>query len=187
MKMVIGLGNPGKQYEQTRHNIGFMVVDALAQSYQLTFKLDKTMQAEIAQANINGDKVLFVKPFTFMNESGRSVQALKAYYRVPEENILVIYDDLDLTLGKVRLRAQGSAGGHNGIKSLMNVAKMQRFPRVKVGIGRPKDRQSVVNHVLGRFSKQEQQTLQLPMQKAEQAVEAWLNDMSFERVMNQYN
>lgn len=187
MKMIVGLGNPGKQYEQTRHNIGFMTLDTLALENNLQFKLDKTMQAEIATFNVNGEKVLLVKPFTYMNESGRSVQALKAYYQIAEEDTLIIYDDLDLTLGKIRLRQQGSAGGHNGIKSIINMTKWKKFKRLKIGIDRPKQGRTVVDHVLGKFSKEEQLVINKAIQTSLEAINVWLNGEAFGQIMSNFN
>ena len=136
--MIVGLGNPGSKYHETRHNVGFMLVDMLAKRENLSFTHDKIFQADIASTFIDGQKIYLVKPTTFMNESGKAVHALLAYYGLDERDLLVAYDDLDMVVGKIRFRQKGSAGGHNGIKSLIAHLKTQEFDRIKIGIGRPK-------------------------------------------------
>ena len=118
-KLVVGLGNPGSKYHETRHNVGFMAIDLMAKELGLTFSEEKTFKAEVASTFLNGEKVYFVKPTTFMNLSGLAVRALLAYYNIPMEDFIVIYDDLDMEVGKLRFRQKGSAGGHNGIKSII--------------------------------------------------------------------
>ena len=173
-KLIVGLGNPGDKYFETKHNVGFMLVDQMAKSLNLTFSHDKIFQADIASTFLNGEKVYFVKPTTFMNESGKAVHALLTYYGLDIEDLLVIYDDLDMEVGKIRLRAKGSAGGHNGIKSIINHIGTQTFYRIKIGIGRPKQGMSVVHHVLGKFD-------------IEEAVNDYLVEENFERSMQKYN
>ena len=118
-KLVVGLGNPGSKYHETRHNVGFMAIDLMAKELGLTFSEEKTFKAEVASTFLNDEKVYFVKPTTFMNLSGLAVRALLAYYNIPMEDFIVIYDDLDMEVGKLRFRQKGSAGGHNGIKSII--------------------------------------------------------------------
>ena len=151
-KLVVGLGNPGSKYHETRHNVGFMAIDLMAKELGLTFSEEKTFKAEVASTFLNGEKVYFVKPTTFMNLSGLAVRALLAYYNIPIEDFIVIYDDLDMEVGKLRFRQKGSAGGHNGIKSIIAETGTQEFDRIKIGIGRPQKGMTVVNHVLGKFS-----------------------------------
>ena len=149
MKIIAGLGNPGKEYEHTRHNMGFDVIDELARRWNVTnWKSD--MKAEIAQVIYNGEKVLLVKPMTYMNNSGEAVGAISKYYKVGLDDIYIICDDLDLPPGKTRIRKKGSAGGHNGMKSLIAYLGSENFNRFRIGVGHPKDGHTVVDHVLSR-------------------------------------
>lgn len=186
MKMIVGLGNPGKKYEETKHNVGFMVIDQLAKRHGATFK-KSVFEAEVADFFVKGEKILLVKPQTFMNESGRAVGPLLTYFGIEDEELVIVYDDLDLAVGKIRLRQKGSAGGHNGIKSIIAHLNTQVFKRVKVGIGRPKNGQTVVNHVLNRFDKADQPLIMQGVDQAVQAVEAFTQIGDFVDVMNQFN
>ena len=165
-KLIVGLGNPGDKYFETKHNVGFMLVDQMAKSLNLTFSHDKIFQADIASTFLNGEKVYFVKPTTFMNESGKAVHALLTYY------------GLDI---------KGSAGGHNGIKSIINHIGTQTFYRIKIGIGRPKQGMSVVHHVLGKFDKDDYITILQTIDRVEEAVNDYLIEENFERSMQKYN
>ncbi|EUJ36065.1 aminoacyl-tRNA hydrolase [Brochothrix campestris] len=184
MKMIVGLGNVGKKYEGTRHNIGFMVVDELNQRLGGTFKLTK-YNGSVSTVLFKGVKVMLVKPTTFMNESGLCIRQLADYYEIALEDIVVIYDDLDLPIGQLRLRQKGSAGGHNGIKSTIQHLGTQNFKRIKVGITRPIDG-NIVNWVLGRFSKAEQTEVDVAIKTAADASQSWLAT-DFIKAMNQYN
>lgn len=184
--MIVGLGNIGPQYDGTRHNMGFMVIDQIAKDYQLSFKHTSKMEAMTASGIINGEKVLLVKPTTFMNESGRSVKPLMDYYDVPVEDLIIVHDDMDLPIGKIRLKAKGSAAGHNGLKSLINHLGTQGFHRVKVGIDHPGN-SNVVDYVLGKFKADQQDGLQDNITQAENAVEDWIIGMPFGQLMNKYN
>ncbi|WP_288745026.1 aminoacyl-tRNA hydrolase [uncultured Enterococcus sp.] len=186
MKMIVGLGNPGKKYEQTKHNVGFMVVDQIANQENSVFK--KTdFEAEVADFFSNGEKILLVKPQTFMNESGRAVGPLMTYFGVYPEELVVVYDDLDLQVGKIRLRQKGSAGGHNGIKSIISHLDSQTFKRVKVGIGRPKGKQTVVQHVLSPFDKVDAPLIQEGIAQGVDATVAWMRGEDFVMAMNRFN
>lgn len=168
MKLLVGLGNPGAQYERTRHNVGFRVVDALAE--KLRVRWERRGRAMISNATIENEKVVLVKPLTFMNNSGEAVGELQRWYKLAPEDILVIYDELDLPNGQIRLRGKGSAGGHNGMKSLIQHLHTDQFPRLRVGIGRPIHRSSdTVNYVLGIPPKDDYITL---LQAEERAVGA---------------
>jgi PTH1 family peptidyl-tRNA hydrolase len=148
MKLVIGLGNPGSQYEQTRHNVGFRVVDSLATKYG--WRWERQGRAMLASGAIGTEKVVLVKPLTFMNVSGEAVGELVRWHKLPPEDVLVVYDDLDLAVGKLRLRANGSAGGHNGVDSIIHHLHTNQFPRLRVGIGRPANsRMDTIHYVLG--------------------------------------
>ena len=186
-KLIVGLGNPGDKYFETKHNVGFMLVDQMAKSLNLTFSHDKIFQADIASTFLNGEKVYFVKPTTFMNESGKAVHALLTYYGLDIEDLLVIYDDLDMEVGKLRFRQKGSAGGHNGIKSIIAETGTQEFDRIKIGIGRPQKGMSVVNHVLGKFSEDDYAIILLTLDKVETALNHYLKTNDFEDTMRRYN
>ncbi|MFC4323934.1 aminoacyl-tRNA hydrolase [Litchfieldia salsa] len=185
MKCIVGLGNPGKQYEETRHNIGFKVIDELSNSLEIS--LDQAKHKGIyGIGNIAGTKVLLLKPLTYMNLSGESIRAIMDYYDIAIEELLVIYDDLDLPIGKIRIRTKGSAGGHNGIKSTIAHLGTQEFNRIRIGIDRPKNGMKVPDYVLGRFLPEEAQDVRDSVMKSASACEKWLNT-PFLQVMNEYN
>lgn len=186
MKVVVGLGNPGVQYRATKHNIGFITLDELAYRQQVSFHHTK-FEADIAEIFVGSEKVLLVKPLTYMNESGRSVGPLLDYFQVKHEDVVVIYDDLDLPTGTIRLRQKGNAGGHNGIKSLIQHLDTKEFNRVRIGIGRPTGKTPIVQYVLSPFPKKENETMLIAVKTAADAVEHWLNQHSFIDTMNRYN
>ncbi len=156
--IIVGLGNPGKKYESTRHNVGFCALDFLAKSHNANINKSK-FSALCAQVNIAGSKVLLLKPQTFMNLSGQSVKSAAAYYKISAENIIVIYDDIALDVGKLRIRANGSAGGHNGIKSIIGFLG-QDFPRVKIGVGeKPNEHYELSDWVLSTLTKAEKASI----------------------------
>ena len=171
--LIVGLGNPGREYAAHRHNVGFQVVDALAHSYKLAFSGRQGL-ARIARGEIGGQPVILAKPQTFMNLSGKSVGRLSRTLDVPPERILVIYDDLDLPLGRLRLRAEGSSGGHKGIRSIIDVLGTQAFPRLRVGIDRPPGRMDPVDYVLRPFDRDQKPFLADAVGRAAAAVECWL-------------
>lgn len=186
-KLIIGLGNPGTKYDETRHNAGFMAIDTIVKSLLVTFSEEKNFKAAVASDFIRGEKVYFVKPLTFMNESGQAVHALMTYYNIALDDIIVIYDDLDMDVGKISFRQKGSAGGHNGIKSIIKHVGSQEFDRIKIGIGRPKPGMTVVNHVLGRFDKDDYATVQASLDKVSEALNFYLETQDFEQTMQKYN
>ena len=154
MYIIIGLGNPTAQYEGTRHNVGFDVIDRLAEKYNIAVDTKKH-RAYIGKGMIDGQKVILAKPQTYMNLSGESVRELAEYYKVdPEQEILVIYDDISLDVGQLRIRKKGSAGGHNGIKNIIAHLGTQVFPRIKVGVGEKPKNYDLADYVLGHFPKQ---------------------------------
>ncbi|WP_099975235.1 aminoacyl-tRNA hydrolase [Lactobacillus terrae] len=185
MKFVVGLGNPGKKYDRTKHNMGFMAIDQLMEDYGET-RTKTDFQAEFVKFKVNGETVFFVKPLTFMNESGRAVRMLMGYFQVEASEIMVIQDDMDIPIGKIRIRQKGSAGGHNGIKSIISSLGTQDFARVKVGIQHPQ-RQSVVNWVLTPFSKDEEPVALSGIDNAVNAVKDWIDGESVDQLMNKYN
>ena len=186
-KLIVGLGNPGDKYFETKHNVGFMLVDKMCKELNLKFTADKIFQADIASTFLNGEKVYFAKPTTFMNESGKAVHALLTYYGLDIDDLLVIYDDLDMEVGKIRLRTKGSAGGHNGIKSIIKHIGTQEFKRVKIGIGRPKNNMSVIHHVLVKFDEEDYISILNTLDKVDSAVNHYLQTENFEQTMQQYN
>jgi PTH1 family peptidyl-tRNA hydrolase len=185
MRLIIGLGNPGAQYEQTRHNVGFRVVDMLAANYG--WKWERRKRVMLASGNIGSEKVVLVKPLTYMNNSGEVVGELVHWYKVQPEDILVIYDELDLPVGKVRLRVQGSAGGHNGLGNIIHHLHTNNFPRLRIGIGRPANhRMEIVNYVLGPPSADERIALEIGEKRATEAVPLIIQ-WGLEAAMNSIN
>lgn len=152
MKWIVGLGNPGTEYAATRHNIGFMAIDSLADRFGIQVRESKC-KALIGEGRVGTEKVVLIKPMTYMNLSGEAVRAYMDYYKADIEDFIVLYDDMDTELGKIRLRYQGSAGGHNGIKSLIQHLGTQSFNRVRMGISRPEPGRSIVDYVLSTFPK----------------------------------
>lgn len=186
MFIIVGLGNPSKEYEGTRHNAGFEVIDRIADKYNISVDTKKH-RALIGKGIIGGHKVILAKPQTFMNLSGESVRSLLDYYKVDEEQeFIVIYDDISLDNGQIRIRAKGSAGGHNGIKNIIAHLGGQVFPRVKVGVGEKPSKYDLADYVLGHFSKEEQVLMDEGYAHAVHAVEMILEgDIS--AAMNEYN
>lgn len=185
MKLFVGLGNPGSKYERTRHNAGFMAVDALSKEWNIELSEDKKFKGYIGHGVVKGEKVILLKPTTYMNLSGESVRAVMDFYDVDIEDLIVIYDDLDLPYGKIRMRLKGSAGGHNGIKSIIAHTKTQEFKRIKIGIDRhPKI--PVVDYVLGKFTEDELALVNQAIDNTVKASTLALTD-SFNKVMTQYS
>lgn len=187
VKMIVGLGNPGSKYNDTKHNIGFMAVDRIVKELDVNFTEDKNFKAEIGSDFINGEKIYFIKPTTFMNNSGIAVKALLTYYNISIKDMIIIYDDLDMEVGKIRFRQKGSAGGHNGIKSIIAHLGTQEFDRIKVGIGRPNGRMTVINHVLGKFDKNDEIMILNTLDKVDNAVNYYLQTNDFQKTMQKYN
>lgn len=186
MYIIVGLGNPTKEYEGTRHNVGFEVIDRLADKYSISVDAKKH-RAYIGKGMIAGQKVILVKPQTYMNLSGESVRSLLDYYKIDEEEeLLVVYDDISLDNGQIRIRAKGSAGGHNGIKNIIAHLGGQVFPRIKVGVGEKPPKYDLADYVLGHFSKAEQELMEEGYDKAIHAIELILQD-EMNEAMNEYN
>ena len=184
--LIVGLGNPGKEYEKTRHNCGFRALDILAG--KLGCKVDKgKFQGLYGQVNYGGRKLLLLKPLTYMNLSGRSVLQLSAYFHVPPQRIIVLFDDISLEPGRLRIRADGSAGGHNGIKSIISEVGSQDFPRVKIGVGgKVHPEQDLADHVLSTFSASEEKALLSALDRAADAV-LCIIDKGVPEAANRYN
>jgi PTH1 family peptidyl-tRNA hydrolase len=184
MKVVVGLGNPGRRYAGTRHNVGYAVIDLLAQSVRAG-RFQNRLQAQIAELSQDQDKILLVKPETFMNLSGACVRGVLDYYQVPLKDMLIVCDDVNLPLGKLRIRAKGSAGGHNGLKNIQQHLGTSGYARLRIGVG-GSDRPELIDHVLGRFRPSEQATIDEAIGVAADAVVTWANE-GVEAAMNQYN
>ena len=181
IRIIVGLGNPGRDYAETRHNVGFMVLDRLARRFGAEWKLDKARKGELAA----GPGVLLIKPQTFMNCSGECVGPIMRYYKFDPAQVLVIYDDISFPVGAMRLRAGGSAGGHNGMKSLIAHLGGEKFPRLRVGIGAPGQKE-MVGHVLGKFAPDERPLLEECLAKAEAATVLMLQE-GFQSAANKFN
>ena len=180
MKMIVGLGNPGKQYERTRHNSGFMAIDKVAE--KLNLNIDKK---EFAALTAKNNQVILVKPQTYMNNSGEAVSQIMKYYHIDINDLLIIYDDLDLKYGQLRLRIKGSSGGHNGIKSIINYIHSENFKRIRIGIEK-NPLIETADYVLGKVEKDKQQLFDDSIEKASQAAIEFITD-EFEKIMNKFN
>lgn len=186
MKLIIGLGNPGEDYANTRHNIGFMALDAFAASHNCEFYFESKFKGMLSTVTISGCKAILLKPMTYMNLSGESLIRVLNYYKIDIQDILVISDDLDSHLGRVRIRERGSAGGHNGHKNIVSHIKTEEYKRIKVGIDRNPNI-SVVDWVLKKFSKDELLTLEPSMDKVCAAIEDFIADVPFAKVSSLYS
>lgn len=187
MKLIVGLGNPGDKYSKTRHNIGFDVIDDLADTLNINNFRDK-FNGDLGEAIVDGEKVLLLKPMTFMNLSGDSVrEAIKFYKLDPKKDLIVIYDDMDIPLGKLKIKEKGRAGGHNGVKSIISHLG-EEFLRIKCGIGKPKKNEEVVHFVLGEFGKKEREEEILPLiDTAGKAAKSLVTAKSIARVIEKFN
>jgi len=184
MYIITGLGNVGNEYDKTRHNVGFDTVNYLAEKFDV--KLNKLkFNSVYGEMNINGEKVLLVKPVTYMNRSGLAVSEIMNYYKVPVENLIVIYDDIDIPVGTLRIRPNGSAGTHNGMRSIINSIKNENFPRVRIGIGRNPD-MDLADYVLQRFSKDDREKVEDIIKSAGDACVEIIKE-NFESAMQKYN
>jgi peptidyl-tRNA hydrolase, PTH1 family len=188
-RLIVGLGNPGAKYDQTRHNIGFAAIDTLARAWQIPLSEHRKFQGWFGEGNVFRTKVCLLKPTTFMNLSGQSIRAVTDWYKLAPEEVLVVYDDMDLPIGKMRLRQSGSAGGHNGMKSAIAHLNSQNFPRLRIGIGTPRAKgadKEVVSHVLGRFSQGENSVMDEVLRLVVDAVELSLKQ-GIPKAMSLYN
>lgn len=173
--LIVGLGNPGKTYDRTRHNIGFEAVDRLAQKYGLVFKKQLKFKGALAEGKIGETAVMLLKPLTYMNLSGESVALIMHYFQIDLSRLLILVDDVALPLGQLRIRINSSAGGHNGLKSVEECLQTNRYPRLRIGVG-DRDHGDLADHVLGRFSKEEETLIPSVLERAVQAVEIWLDE-----------
>ena len=186
MHIIAGLGNPTKQYENTRHNIGFMAIDALADKYDINM-IECKHKSLIGKGMINGTKVILVKPLTYMNLSGEAIRTVSEYYKIDEtEELLVIYDDISLDLGQIRIRKKGSAGGHNGLKSIIANLGHDTFRRIKIGVGGKPEGYDLADYVLGHFNGEEIAVMKDSLERTQRAVNLILEG-KVDAAMNEYN
>ena len=186
MKLIVGLGNPGAEYRDTRHNVGFTVVDALATRWRVADGWREKFEALQVKTAAGGEQVILAKPLTFMNLSGHAVAGLAGFYKIDPADIFIVTDDVALPVGRLRARRDGGAGGHNGLKSLIQSLATQAFPRMRVGVGRGDGRRDLADHVLGRFEADERDTVSAAVLRAADASEMFLSE-GIERVMNVFN
>jgi PTH1 family peptidyl-tRNA hydrolase len=187
LRLIVGLGNPGPDYAATRHNIGFVLVDRLASAWKAGWKMEKKFNARLATAEWAGKRVLLCQPQTFMNESGEAVGKLARFYQLPAEQILVAVDDADLPLGQIRLRPEGSSGGHHGLESIERQWGSRSYPRLRLGIGRAaEDNRQITNYVLGPFSAAERPVMAEVLDRVGRQVECWLGE-GIAKAMSQFN
>ncbi len=186
MYIIVGLGNPGTKYESTRHNMGFITIDYLSREYNIPVNR-LGFKSLYGQGIICGEKVILVKPQTFMNLSGQTVKEIVDFYKVPHNNLIVIYDEISIPLGKLRIRPSGSAGGHNGMKNIIYLLENDKFPRIRVGVGMPDNpKMDIADHVLGKLSSEEIKILTETVKNAAKAVEIIITD-SVSTAMNKLN
>lgn len=185
MYIVVGLGNPTKTYDGTRHNIGFNVIDQIAADLGISVN-EKKHKAKFGKGYIGGEKIILAKPQTYMNLSGESVRALMDYYKVSEDELIIIYDDTSLDAGQIRIRGKGSAGGHNGIRSIISHLGTMEFPRIKVGIGSKPPGWDLADYVLSKFKEEEKDIIKEAVKTASDAVRVIITD-GINEAMNQYN
>ncbi|SHJ80354.1 peptidyl-tRNA hydrolase [Hathewaya proteolytica DSM 3090] len=183
MFLIVGLGNVGKEYEKTRHNIGFDAIESFSERYNIPINGEK-FKGTYGEGRINGEKIICLKPSTYMNLSGDSVKLAMDYYHIDFNNLIILYDDITLEPGKVRIRAKGSAGGHNGIKDIIKKLGSDSFFRIKIGVGAPKD--NLVNHVIGRFSKEDRNCVEKILNICPDIIQCIL-EKGITEAMNQYN
>ncbi len=186
MKIIVGLGNPGKKYLNTRHNIGFLVLDQLSQKIKTKFKRAFTLQASIAKANINNSPVLLIKPTTFMNNSGSIIKVLSKKYKATPADFLIVYDDVDLASGALRFKPKGSSGGHRGMQSIIDALSGSDIDRVKCGIGRPQTDIDTADYVLSEFAESELEDIRCLIDKACACCYDWVSKES-QVIMQKYN
>lgn len=183
--LIVGLGNPTKQYDGTKHNVGFVVIDELAKKYNISVSKIKG-KAFIGSGSIKDKKVILAKPQTYMNLSGESIRELVNFYKIPQENFIVIYDDISLQPSRIRIRKKGSHGGHNGIKNIINIMGTDEFPRIKVGVGEKPSGWDLADYVLSKFSEDDLPLINMGIDKSIEGVEIFLED-NLDTAMNKMN
>ena len=186
MKLIVGLGNPGTEYRETRHNVGFMVADALFARWRVADQWREKFESLQVKTTVGEAPIILAKPLTFMNLSGQAVQAMAAFYKIEPADLFIVTDDVALPLGRLRARREGGAGGHNGLRSVIQHLGTQAFPRMRVGVGRGNGDRDLADHVLGRFDASERDTVSAAVLRAADATEMFVSD-GIERVMNAFN
>ena len=185
MKLLVGLGNPGSEYSRNRHNMGFLCLNHFAKSHKLAFS-QRQSKARVAKGEVGGEPVILVKPTTYMNASGVAVTSLVRQWKIPQSDILIIHDDMDLPLGKIRLKPKGSAAGHHGIESIIASLGSQDFPRLRVGIGRPGDTGGTIDYVLGDFLPSERDLVEEVIARVSKAIDCFIAE-GLEKAMSKFN
>lgn len=183
MKLIVGLGNPGKEYEKTRHNVGFMFVDKIANSLKIDFKLNKSLKCFLAETKINGERIFLCKPVTYMNLSGEAVVKVMKFYKIEVDDILVVHDDLDLPVGKIRIRKNGSSAGQKGMQNIIDLLATKEIKRVRIGIAKGHE---TISHVLGAFTEDERASINIALDKADSMFEEYVQN-TFDKFMNRFN
>ena len=185
MYLIIGLGNPEEEYSKTRHNMGFNAINKIAKEYEIEMKKTK-FNGIYGSGNIEGEKVMLIKPQTYMNLSGKCVKEFLDFYKIEKEKMIIIYDDMDVEPGKIKIRKQGSAGSHNGMKSIISEIQTQEFPRIRIGIGRPIHENDKINYVIGNIPEEEMEKLEEGIEKAKEATIDILAK-GIDHAMNKFN
>lgn len=184
--IIAGLGNPGMKYENTRHNAGFIAIDSLSENLGVSLNTKK-FKAQCKVCELFGEKVILMKPETFMNLSGESIKEAMTFYKIPPERVIILFDDISLPVGKIRIRRSGSHGGQNGMKNIINICKSDKFPRIKIGIGqKPNDEWDLTDWVISKFNKEERETVDGIMKNVESALNLIIKG-DIEKAMNRYN
>lgn len=186
MYLIVGLGNPDLKYLKTMHNMGFMAIDVLASNLNLTFN-KKGFKGVYCLTTINGEKVILLKPTTYMNLSGDSVLEAMSFYKIPPENVLVTYDDLDIEIGSIRVREKGSSGTHNGMRDIVKKINSQDFPRIRIGIKPKNDSREIVDYVLSDIKKEDEETFKIVLKASADAMNMFANGKNLDEIMRKYN
>lgn len=184
MKLIVGLGNPDKKYAKTRHNVGYMIVDGLAEQEKTKFYYEQKFLGLVADYNINGNKAILLKPVTYMNLSGRSVIKVINYFKIPIEDVLIIYDDADVNLGSIKLRLTGGSGGHKGMEDIINNLHTKDIKRLRVGIGKD---ENMIDFVLSKFSKAERKIIEPVFDTSKEVISEFVKGIDFHLLMNEFN
>lgn len=185
MYLIVGLGNPEEEYNHTRHNMGFHVINQLAQKYDIRMNRKK-FEGIYGDGKIEEEKVILLKPQTYMNASGKSIIQFMHFYKLQPENVIVVYDDMDVEPGKIKIRKKGGPGSHNGMKSVIHEIQSQEVPRIRVGIGRPEEQNQMIEYVIGEITSEEEKKLEEGVEKAREAIGDIL-EIGIDKAMNQYN
>lgn len=185
MYLIVGLGNPEEEYNHTRHNMGFHVINQLAKKYEISMNRKK-FEGIYGDGKIKDQKVILLKPQTYMNASGKSIIQFMHFYKLQPENVIVIYDDMDVEPGRIKIRKQGGPGSHNGMKSVIHEIQSQEISRIRVGIGRPEEQNQMIEYVIGEITSEEEKNLEEGVEKAKEAIGAIL-EIGIDKAMNQYN